>query len=78
MATAIYAHDIMPGTKIVTKTGTILTVLDKGTAQGIIRMVRSTTTKVRAQCYIADWARTEDGATIMFTPDQQRAIAQGG
>jgi len=75
----IFAHDIKPGTKIVTETGTVLEVLDKGTKSGILRLVRSQVgIRAKAECYIADWARTEDGTPILLTPEQRRAIAQGG
>ena len=79
MSDSIFAHDIAPGTKIVTATGTVLEVMDKGTKSGILRLVRSQVgIRAQAECYIADWDRTEDGRQILFTQEQRRAIAQGG
>ena len=79
MSETIYAHDIKPGTKVVTTSGTVLEVLDKGTKSGILRLVRSQVgIRARAECYIADWDRTEDGKRILLTKEQYRAIGAGG
>lgn len=78
MPDSVFAHEVAPGTTIITETGTRLVVLDQGTKSGILRLVRSTTTMVTAECYIADWAQTADGTPIKFTPEQRRAIAAGG